>query len=235
MKVGIISAGIGERLARGGISTPKPLVPVGGKPLIARIIHAAAQIQATSVACIVNDLDPAIASYLRSTSWPVPVDLVVKTTPSSMESLFSLEPLLGDGPFLLFTVDTIFGLDTLQSFHREALQLTRTGGALALTRYIDDEKPLYASIDEKQRITALGAAAEGSEFITAGFYAFRPEIFSLVEEARQRKLTALRQFLGLSMERGIPLYGIPVSKTIDVDRPEDIEKAEAFLKDIDEL
>ncbi|MCE5244449.1 MAG: NTP transferase domain-containing protein [Syntrophobacteraceae bacterium] len=234
MKMGIIAAGTGERLARGGVSIPKPLLPVRGEPLISRIIHAAAKVRADSVACIVNDLNPDIAAYLRGTSWPIPVDVVVKTTPSSMESLFTLAPLLCDGPFLLSTVDTIFGPDTLESFCGEVLRLADAGGALALTRYIDDEKPLYAVIDENRKITAMGADAAGSEYITAGFYFFHPGIFSLVDEARRRKLTALRQFLGLMIESGYPLYGIPVSKTIDVDHPEDIEKAEAFLKEFDE-
>lgn len=232
MKMGIIAAGVGERLARGGISIPKPLVPVGGKPLVARIIHASAQIGVASVACIVNDLNPATAWYLQSTSWPVPVHVLVETTPSSMESLFSLRPLLEDGPFLLSTVDVVFGPDTLASFQRSVLQLTDAVGVLALTRFIDDEKPLYTALDACGRITAMGEAASGSEFITAGFYAFRPEIFSLMDEARNRKLTAFRQFLGLLVENGYPVYGIPVSKTVDVDYPEDIEKAEAFLEEV---
>jgi NDP-sugar pyrophosphorylase family protein len=232
MKMGIIAAGTGERLIRGGISIPKPLVPIGGKPLIARIIQGAAQIGVTSVACIVNAVSSATADYLQSTTWPVPVDVLVKTTPSSMESLFSLSPLLEDGPFLLSTVDVVFGPDTLASFYRRVLQLTDASGALALTRFIDDEKPLYAAIDDYGRVTAMGEGAVGSELITAGFYAFRPEIFGLIDEARGRRLTAFRQFLGLLVESGYCIYGIPVSKTVDVDHPEDIPKAEAFLEEV---
>jgi NDP-sugar pyrophosphorylase family protein len=232
MKMGIIAAGVGERLARGGVSIPKPLVPICGKPLIARIIEAAAQIGVTSVACIVNDLNPTPAQYLQSGKWPVPIDLLVKTTPNSMESLFSLRPFLEDSPFLVSTVDVVFGPDTLASFYKSTLQLKDAIGALALTRFIDDRTPLYVAIDDYGKITAIGEKAMGSELITAGFYAFHSEIFSLVEEARRRGLTALRQFLRLLVESGYPVYGILVSKTIDVDFPEDIEKAEAFLEEL---
>ena len=69
--------------------------------------------------------------------------------------------------------------------------------------------------------------------MTAGFYFFHPDIFDAVESARARNLTALRRFLGLLLEKGYPLYGVPVSKTMDVDRPEDLETAEAWLKEID--
>jgi len=124
MKMGIIAAGRGDRLALGGNPTPKPLVSVGGRPLISRIIEAGAGLKVHTIACIVNDLNPAGAKFLRSVEWPIPVEIVVKTTPSSMESLFCLAPLLSDGPFVLFTVDVIFGQQTVEDFLQNALTLT---------------------------------------------------------------------------------------------------------------
>jgi NDP-sugar pyrophosphorylase family protein len=234
MKMGIIAAGKGERLALGGIPTPKPLVPVGGRPLIARIIDASARIGVTSIACIVNDLNPAVADFLNSGSWPAPMELIVKTTPSSMESLFCLAPLLMDEPFILFTVDVVFGQRTLEHFLQDVRNHKDAKGVLALTPFIDDEKPLWASIDSSSRIVALGDAATGSPWATAGFYYFSPDIFNEVTSARKKRLNALRQFLGHLLEEGFPIYGSPVPKTIDVDYPEDIEKAEAYLKELNE-
>jgi regulator of ribonuclease activity A len=60
MKAGIIAAGHGERLHAAGITTPKPLLAIGGRPLIARAIETARLAGATEIACIVNaiaDLD----------------------------------------------------------------------------------------------------------------------------------------------------------------------------------
>ena len=235
MKAAIIAAGTGERLIAGGVDTPKPLLPVGGRPLIARIVDAAARLGLSSVACIVNDVKPAVADYMRSTAWPIPIELTVKTTPSSMESLFSLEPTLRSEPFLLFTVDVVVGFSALRRFLTEASELPDTVGVLALTDYIDDEKPLWVEVDPKFRITAMGEAAVGSRYVTAGFYYFRPDIFALMAEARARKLSALRQFLGLLTAGGQLLRGLAVAKTIDVDYPEDIHKAEAFLREMGEL
>jgi NDP-sugar pyrophosphorylase family protein len=234
MRAGIIAAGRGERLLRGGIETPKPLVPIGGEPLIARVIRAAANLQVDSIACIVNDVNRSVAHYLRSGSWPVPLELIVKTTPSSMESLFCLAPLLKDEPFLLFTVDSVFGFRSLARFLAGAQSLVDGQGVLALTRFVDDEKPLWAQVDAHHRITALGREARSSRYVTAGFYYFRPEIFAMIGGARVRKLNALRQFLGLLLESGYVLYGLPVAKTVDVDYPEDIEKAETYLKEVTE-
>jgi NDP-sugar pyrophosphorylase family protein len=232
MRAGIIAAGKGERLARAGVTIPKPLVPIGGEPMIARVIRAAAYLKVSAIACIVNDLDRSVAEYLRSGSWPVPLELIVKTTPSSMESLFCLAPVLNDGPFLLFTVDSVFGFRALEKFTAQAQSLSEAQGVLAITGFVNDEKPLWVKVDASRRITALGEEARPSRYVTSGFYYFRPEIFAMIGAARARKLNALRQFLGLLLESGFSLYGLPVSKTVDVDCPEDIEKAEAYLREI---
>ena len=209
---------------------PKPLVPVGGTPMIARMIRAAAEVGASSVACIVNDLNPEVATYLRRTSWPVPVEMVVRTTPSSMESLFGLEPLLNREPFLLLTVDAVFGRRTLARFLAAARRMNEAAGVLALTRYVDDEKPLWARVGSAREIVGLGETARPSPLVTAGFYYFDPRIFTLIAEARALQLTALRQFLALVLERGLSLFGVSVAKTIDVDHPRDLQTAEAWLR-----
>jgi NDP-sugar pyrophosphorylase family protein len=70
--------------------------------------------------------------------------------------------------------------------------------------------------------------------VTAGFYYFKPDIFALIDDARVKGLRALRQFLVLLTESDFSLYGIPVLKTIDVDYPEDIKRAERFLREAGE-
>ena len=231
MRMGILAAGRGERLARAGISVPKPLVHVGGKPLIARMIEAGARLGASSVACVVNDLNPAVSEFIRRGAWPIPVDLVVMTTANSMESLFSLAPFLAGGPFLLSTVDAVCGPGMLEGFVAEAAACADASGALALTRFVDDEKPLWAAIDERRRITQIGDAARDSGYVTAGFYYLTPAAFGEIDRARRKKLNALRQFLAHLVDAGYALYGVPVGRTVDVDYPQDIEKAEACLKE----
>jgi len=233
MKAAIIAAGKGERFAHSGIATPKPLIPVGGAPLISRTIRSAARAGAASVACIVNDLQPGVAEYLRAASWPVPLELLVKTTPSSMESLFGLAPLLSGEPFLMLTVDAVFAAETLERFLAAARGIAGARGVLALTRYVADETPLWARMDDRSKIIALGDAAPPTPFVTAGFYYFHPEIFTAIGRARSRKLRALRHFLGLLVQDGLPLYGVEVPKTIDVDTPDDLKAAEAFFKGAD--
>ena len=233
MKAGIIAAGRGERFVREGILIPKPLLPVRGEPMISRMIRAAATLKVNSIACVVNDLNPDVAHYLKEKVWPAPLDLIVKTTSSSMESLFCLAPLLKDESFILFTVDSIFSFKALKDFAAKVRSMDKSDGALAITRFVDVEKPLWVKMDSGDKIIAMGDEAGDSPYVTCGFYYFRPNVFGMIDEARARKLNALRQFLGLLIETGFSLHGVHVPKTVDVDYPADLKKAEVFLKEIE--
>jgi NDP-sugar pyrophosphorylase family protein len=150
-----------------------------------------------------------------------------------MESLFTLAPLLQGGPFVLFTVDTVFREATLARFLTGAATFRDAQAVLALTRFSDDEKPLRVDVGRDHRVRGIGAAAEGAAqaaTVSAGFYRFDPAIFDLMDRAREMGLSALRQFLVLLLESEYALYGVTVAKTIDVDRPGDIAKAESLLR-----
>ena len=229
MKAGIIAAGLGERFRSAGIATPKPLVRVGGKTLLGRAIESAAAAGAEAVALIVNAESPEVARYVRAERWAVPVELTVKTTPSSMESFLALEPQLRDSPFLLTTVDAITAKGTLAALAHAGLAAGPTG-TLAVTTFVDDEKPLCVRLGAEAKIVALGAEAAGSGLVTSGAYFFFPVVYDHVGEARRRGLAALREFLGLLVEEGAPLYGFRAGDSVDVDRPEDVAVAEQFLK-----
>ncbi len=229
MKAAIIAAGQGERLLRAGYTQPKPLVPIGGRPLIDHVLANVAAAGMREVACIVNEESRGIEAHCRAT-WPaLAFRFVRRTTPSSMESLFTLQPLLGADRFLLLTVDAIFAPAVLRDFLAAAAALPDAQGVLAVTAFVEDEKPLWVRTDARRRITDLGDAARGSGLVTAGFYVFDPVIFAEIEAARAARFSALRHFLAHLVARGYPLYAATVPKTVDVDRPEDIAVAEAFV------
>ena len=227
MKASIIAAGVGSRLSQGGVTVPKPLVKVGGQTLIARAITEAAQTGARRLALIVNPVFPDLVAYLQKTSWPVPLDLLVWESPSSLDSFLALKPYL-DEPFLLLTVDAVLAPGALAAFVEQARQAP-SSGALGLTTFQEDEKPLYVELDATGRILAVGRRQ--SPYITAGCYFFQPRVFTFEALARKRHLQALREFLGMLVEEGFSLQGIDVGPGVDVDHPEDIARAEAFLRE----
>lgn len=240
MKAAIIAAGLGERLRNRGVTLPKPLVPVAGRALIDYVLHAAHTAGLRQIACIVNQESSGIEAHCRA-EWPrLAFEFIRRTTPSSMESLFALRPLLAGDRFVLLTVDAVFAPAALCQLLTAAAARADAHGVLALSAFVDDEKPLWARTAPDGRLTALGAEAQsagahsakayGGALVTAGLYIFDPIIFTEIAFARQSGFTALRQFLGHLLQRGYRLYGEPIAKTIDVDRPEDIAVAEAFVR-----
>jgi NDP-sugar pyrophosphorylase family protein len=236
LRAGILAAGRGERLRKGNPDL-KPLIKVGGETLIERVLRSMAEAGATEVVVIINEEFDAVRDHVIKTEWPFALRWIVETTPSSMHSFLRLiETLAADGnagPFLLSTVDTVAGPQTYAHFIVEARRNEQASVTLALTSPGDDEKPLLVrTAPGDSRVTAIGEAAAPSEYATAGVYAVRPIILREAEAARREGIDALRTFLGRLLERGYPLAGIPIPRSIDVDHPADIETAEAFLRSV---
>ncbi|MGE3802188.1 MAG: NDP-sugar synthase [Candidatus Kapaibacterium sp.] len=229
MTLALIAAGEGARLRSEGITVPKGLVPVLGVPLAKRTIDTFVQNGITEVKCIVNEESPALEQYLRETDFGVPVEIIVKSTRSSMHSLFTLSPLLKSSPFFLATVDAIYHPSDLKSWISRCRQSENADGILALTRFVDDEKPLYATLEPDDRISAIGDSAAGSEWITGGLYWFTPKVFDEIPSVEERGLERLRKFQEWLVERGYRLYGHRFGKIVDVDHRADIATAEAFI------
>jgi NDP-sugar pyrophosphorylase family protein len=230
LRAGVLAAGRGERLRRQA-SDLKPLARVGDQTLIEHVLKSMAAAGAVEVVVIINEDSRAVRDHAARTDWPFALRWIVETTPTSMHSFLRLVETLAtdenDGPFLLSTVDTVTSPKAYADFMKRASELN-VAITLALTSPGDDEKPLLVRMGNNARIEAFG---EG-EFATAGIYAVRPIILREAEAARQNGLEALRNFLQRLFERGYEIAGIPISESIDVDRPADLAAAEAFLRQI---
>ena len=96
----ILAAGEGSRLAEEGCEVPKPLVRIQGETLIGRLIRVYIANGATRIVVITNEQHTATADYLRGLTLPVPLDIVVQSTPSSMHSLYAIRDYLATDKML---------------------------------------------------------------------------------------------------------------------------------------
>jgi NDP-sugar pyrophosphorylase family protein len=229
MDLAIISAGESSRMFSEGISIPKPLIKINGEPMIKRIIDIGVRSGVNSVKCIVNSRFPELEKYLLKTDFGVPLDLIVKSTSSSMHSLFELSRFLNNDSFCLATSDTVFLEREFKDFINFANQKSDSDGTLAITGFIDDEKPLCVKLDGN-RIIGFQDNDKGLKYATGGLYYFSPSIFEMMDEALNKKTERLRNFLRLLIENDFVLNAYEFSKMIDVDHVVDIKTAEEFLK-----
>lgn len=231
MKFAIIAAGEGSRLSREGIVLPKPLVSIGGEAMIDRLVRIFNDNGAEEICIIVNRLHPQTEAHVRqlaAAGTGVPIRLVVKTTSGSMHSLNELAPLLSDSPFCLTTVDTIFREEEFAAYVRE-FRTSDADGLMAVTDYIDDERPLYVATDSELYITAFHDQNEDDRYISAGIYALKPRALHTLRRCMAQGAVRMRDFQRGLVADGLRLKARPFSKVFDVDHAADIAKAETFL------
>ncbi len=243
---GIIAAGWGERL---GQKIPKALTLVAGKPLIDYTLDGLEAAGIENVTCIVNEAARAVPEHVAKSGRKLKMDWIIQTTPSSMHSfLIVLERLSRhhEPSYFMTTVDSICPPATYKDFIRDSDLFKNADVSLGLTTHIDDEKPLRVAMrgeegtglmpehlhdnPEAFEIIAMTNTGFDSEYITAGFYRASPRILNEKEKVLAAHFTALRQYLGYLLKYGYRFYGVPLPTVIDVDRPEDVQAAEAFLK-----
>lgn len=234
MNFGIIAAGEGSRLVQEGVALPKPLVNLEGLPMIGRLIEMFTSLGAGCVSVIVNEEMVEVQKYLASLA-PVlscRLEVVVKSTPSSMHSFHELGRLLGGrGRFVLTTVDTVFRRDDFARYvDAFASAPADVDGMMAVTSYIDDEKPLYVETDADMDITAFrDEPAPGIRFVSGGVYGLDSGAIDILDRCVGSGISRMRNFQRALVEAGQRLKAYDMGKIIDVDHASDIEKAARFL------
>ena len=234
MKYAIIAAGEGSRLQQEGVSSPKPLVKIGGEMLIDRLFRVFQQQDATEIVVICNEQMMEVRHHLQQIqqAGSLPLKFIVKSTPSSMHSLWELSPWLADEPFVLTTVDTIFRerefTDYVQTFQTLVGQ-QQADGLMGVTDYIDDEKPLYVATDDDLRITGFLDACETPRYISGGIYGLTPRSLTTLQRCIERGESRMRNFQRALVHDGLLLKAFPFSKVLDIDHASDIQKAEEFI------
>jgi D,D-heptose 1,7-bisphosphate phosphatase len=119
MKTVIMAGGLGTRLASVASGIPKPMVPLGGKPILERQIECLKRNGLTDIVIVTGHLGHVIKEYFENGSaFGVTVSYYTETEPlGTGGALFKLEDLNED--FILVNGDIIFDMDfsRLIDFH----------------------------------------------------------------------------------------------------------------------
>lgn len=227
LRAGIIAAGDGTRLRDSHPRLIKPMVPVAGVPLCHWVAAALKSAGVTELTVLLNSRGGAARQSLKAAFPDMKWTFLMKDTASSWESFRLVAQTLAQGgpDFLLSTVDCLIPPDEARRFADEARR-SAAPAVLALTAFVDDENPLWADLDASSAVTALGDAARQKTHVTAGMY-YLASVTAAVMPAAQAH-GSLRSYLAALVRQG-GVAGIPLSKTLDVDRPEDVRQAEDFV------
>jgi NDP-sugar pyrophosphorylase family protein len=220
LRGGVIAAGHGTRLWADGYRVSKPMTPVGGRPLIGHALdrfRAAGVHQAT---IIINEDSDDCRHWLSNHGQDLDLDLIVRTTPSSYASFEIVAARLAGAPALITAVDSIMSADAFRHFISSAASFPDDAVVLGLTDHVDDDNPLWATLNEEGRVLQLGRD-QGSH-VTAGLYWLPAHR----DAEPKMRFDRLRDYLTWLVDEGRPVYGVALSRVFDIDRAHDVEAAE---------
>ena len=234
MNYAIIAAGNGSRLAQEGVAQPKPLVNVKGECLIERLFRIFSQNNAENIFVICNEEMTDVAAFIREKQQQYPIHLLVKSTPSSMHSLFELSQIMRkemkSDKFILTTVDTIFDEAEFSDYVNSFAADNSADSMMGLTTYIDDEKPLYVGVDETENcITGYYDTQNSCTHISAGIYGLSQKSFAVLDNCIETGQSRMRNFQRALVANDLLLRPFVFSNVFDIDHATDINKAEKYL------
>ncbi len=232
MHLGVIAAGDGLRLKEEGVREPKPLIRVLGKTLLERVLTITGKYKFDSCSLIINEKfrDEIGKSKILQSFSNLNINYIFKSTPSSLHSFHELTPFLSGDSFCLMMIDSIFAESEFAGFIENARNEKSADGLIAVTDFVDDEKPLWVSIGRDGRIQAFRSSQEdGSGYVTGGIYFFKRGIIEHTGIALAKNIFRLRNFLQYLIEEGKQMKAFTFGKIVDIDHERDIAEAEKFL------
>lgn len=235
MKALIIAAGQGTRLS--AICSSKPLLPVGGRPLIDRVIQGLAATGINEVVIVTGYNREKLEDHLQATFSPEEVRLTtVYNDQWSKEnglSVYKARPLLEE-PFFLLMSDHIFDPAILELMLKEKLK----GDEVILAVDYRIQNHPYVDLDDVTKVLAqdgkirdIGKGLSQYNAFDTGIFLCRPVLFEALEQSQKlggdfSLSGGIRVLAARGQARAVD---VGYRFWIDIDDPKSLEKAENFL------
>jgi dTDP-glucose pyrophosphorylase len=218
----VMAGGLGKRLGERTRNKPKPLLPVGDKPILAHLLDRVEAANATRVFISVCYLADQIRDFVSGRDNNASIEILHEQAPLGTAGAIGLLPDPMPGPFMVINGDILTKLDfdAFQEFHTRH----KYDATIAVAQHevtvpygvirTGPEGQFYG-IDEKPTLT---------HFVAAGIYLLSPEFRSLVRANEKIDMPALLE-RGRAIGLQTGLFPIHEYWT-DVGRPEDLESAQ---------
>ena len=180
MRAVILAGGQGTRLAPYTTVLPKPLVPVGNRPILAIVLEQLARSGFEWIDISVGHLGELIKAYFDEIGSPETVDLryIWETQPLGTAGALRMAEGL-DEPFLAMNGDILTTLDygALMAAHRE-------GGSLLTIATHREDVPMELGVIESDANVVTGYLEKPTMHfdVSMGIYAYDPRVLDFIPE-----------------------------------------------------
>lgn len=219
----IMAGGRGERLQPHTAECPKPLLPVGGKPMLEHIIERARAEGFRRFVLAIHYLGHMIEEHFGDGGrWQVQIDYVREETPLGTAGALHLLRPRPDAPFLVSNGDVLTDIRyaDLLDFHR------RQGAAATMAvRLHEWQHPFGVVYTDGIDITGFEEKAVSRSHINAGVYVLEPSALDALATGEACDMPALFARL---QERAARTIVYPMHEPwLDVGRADDLIQAQA--------
>jgi dTDP-glucose pyrophosphorylase/CBS domain-containing protein len=221
----VMAGGYGKRLLPLTETVPKPMLPVGERPLLELIIEQLRRAGIHDVNLTTHYLPEAISGHFgNGEHFGVRLNYSREEHPLGTAGGLRLMP-RPQGPFVVINGDILTGVPFQQmlQYHRSH----RAALTVGVRRY-DMQVPFGVVECEDVRITRIEEKPCLNFFINAGTYLLEPAAWDLIPDNQKFDMTDLIRVL---LEAGETVVGYPIMEYwIDVGRHEDYVKAQELVR-----
>lgn len=227
----ILAGGEGARLRADGVATPKAFVEIGGRPLLFRLVETLRDLGCVSITAAVRRSVLHQAAGLARDAAGVGLTVVPCDTPSSLHTLARGLEAVPPGPILCTMVDTVMRAADWEQLFARGDRLLQDGAdaCVAVTSFVDDEKPLWVTRRPDGMVRAFGAERVTPALVTGGVYFLSSGIRDLAPRVVSLGVERMRGFLGWLVEHGYHVATAEVERIVDLDRGRDLAQAVTWL------
>jgi choline kinase len=228
----ILAAGLGSRLGSAEAGVPKPLMEVGGEPLIAHALAHAEASGCREAVVVVGYEGARVRAAVEAIRTPLIIQFVETPDPTAPNghSLLAAEPLVAPR-FFLQMVDHVYDQPVLPLLDQEVAAHVECG------RLLVDRAPDGLDLDDAtkvrldgNRISAIGKGIAPWDAIDTGCFSLTGAVFAALRQVPSAEPRTVSSAMRGLVGRG-SLFAIDIGRVrwADVDTPADRESAERLL------
>jgi mannose-1-phosphate guanylyltransferase len=231
----VLAAGFGTRLGRLTEAVPKCMLPVGGRPLLERVVEWLERAGVTELAVNLHHLPESVSEYFGDGS-AHGVHIRYSPERELLGTAGALRPLagwLGGERFLLVYGDNLIecALERVVALHEQKRALL----TVTLFRRDDPSSSGVAEVDTEGRLRGFQekprAGAARSDWVNAGLLVCEPRVLDFVPAQSPSDFAA--DVIPAVIEAGERVYGYKMGPTESlhwIDTPDDLAAVEALFE-----
>ena len=223
----IMAGGEGKRLRPITESIPKPMVELGGKPILENIIESLARSGIVNIYIAINYKADIIEDYFKDGSdYGIKITYLKEDRRLGTAGALTLLPEIPSKPLLVINGDVVTktNLSRLIEFHKEH----RCIMTVAAIQYLFNVP--YGVLNlSGHYLLGIEEKPEQRFLCNAGIYMINPEVVQIIPKNTKFDITDLIKEL---VRKGLPVTTFPIYEYwVDIGRIDDLRRAQSALKD----